>query len=366
MSLADASDIDRLVAAFRAALEAGSAVSATPVAAAGTVPTFAELWAEYWEAEGRHLRCAKTEEGRARLHLLPYFGHLPADQVTLVRVDDYRNMRRRQVTCRGRVTTAASRNREVMRLRHVYYWAHERGKIATNPLAKVKLEKETNIAAVVIDEESLEKILSACPHEALMRALIYTAVDSGMRRGEFVLMERSRLNLETGEYQIEKEAKGGEPRVAMVTSRALAAISALPKTASRYVFAHRKNGMPPHPRTVLRWFQKGAEEAGVWGRGGARLWIHWCRHTFVTQAERRGVPRLVVQAQTGHKSDECYTRYRKVQQADLLLARATFERGIANEKKRRGPQRTRRVDKNPETTSTDVGKRPHEVALKSS
>lgn len=301
--------------------------------AAPPSPTCAELWERYAPVQAAEMRSWKTEISRWG-HLREFFGDRKAALISLIDIDDYRAKRRKEITVRGRPTMAATRNREVIRLHHLLEWAVKRKLLRSNPIAGVTMEAEDNVRRTVLNEEAAARVLAEST--PLLRAIMLTAYDSGMRRREVVFLRREQVDFETGAVTLDaKDTKTRKARRPRLTLRAREAILALPRhIASPYVFARPETAKPPNPRTVLKWFQEACERAGVEGVEGEGVWFHDNRRSFVTLKRRLGIPESVIMRMTGHSTREVFERYNVVSEEDLEAALETIEAA-----QRRGPMR---------------------------
>jgi len=116
-------------------------------------PTVLELCARYEASpELAGLRSRKTETGRIK-HLVRLLGHLRVSELSLVKLDDYRTVRRGESGSRKQTTRPATRNREVVRLVRIVNWALERKMVRGNPIAGAQLEPEENTRRTSIEAE---------------------------------------------------------------------------------------------------------------------------------------------------------------------------------------------------------------------
>jgi integrase len=114
--------------------------------------------------------------------LLPFWGESHIGRITKNQTREYRQWRHAAKTL-----TDTTVNRDLECLRHILFWAVDEGLLLTNPLSRMRLERERKRKRPVlaVTEEDL-LLATAAPH---LRSLIIAAVDAGMRRGE-LLTER--------------------------------------------------------------------------------------------------------------------------------------------------------------------------------
>lgn len=285
-------------------------------------PMVAELCAGYLQSpEFRGLADGTTERSRV-VHLIRLLGHLRISQTSLTTVDDYRTTRSKENGCRkGSTTSAATRNREIVRLVRILNWASERKLIDVNPLSGAPLEPENNTRRTSIEAGDIDRIETACqiykpddPRIGLVLwAMIATKYDSGMRRKELCLLRRAQLKISDGAIELhQQDTKGKRGRITVLSARAVDAQRAMPRDLrfadSPFVYL-TKRGKPYHPRTFLRMFQEVAALAGVKAAAGENIWAHDLRAGFIGQQLELKMPEREIMEMTGHKSHDVFDRY---------------------------------------------------------
>jgi integrase len=111
--------------------------------------------------------------------LLPYFADIPIVRISKSTVRDYRQWRHRE-----KRLTDTTINRDLECLRHILFWAVDEGILLTNPLSRMRLERERKRKRPVLSlEEEAPLLEAAAPH---LRPIIIAALDAGMRRGELL------------------------------------------------------------------------------------------------------------------------------------------------------------------------------------
>src|ERR1700723_912622 len=92
-------------------------------------------------------------------HILPCFADVPLVGITKGMVREYRVERRE----RRPSITDATLNRDAAVLRHLLYWAVDEGLLLTNPLSRLRLERERRVKRSVLTIAEEDKILQAAP-----------------------------------------------------------------------------------------------------------------------------------------------------------------------------------------------------------
>ncbi len=328
------SDDDELLARAWEILQRRAKATAAPTI------TVAGLYARYVEAMKSH-RSWKTIEMRIRTPV-KVFGER---DVMSLRVSDWAEYRAAREKTEiptgkpGRFYGPHTINIELWWFRALFNWAAMQGLITHNPLAGAKAVKHKSKRSTAISEHDIEEALRNAGPE--LRVLILCAVDGGMRRTEILRMRWDWIDREKLLIRLPGWAcKSGNPRAVAITSRALAAIDALPRhLRSPFVLVNPDTGEPFGTTTASRWFRDAADAAGLEAAPqDRRVVLHDLRRTHGTLAVRRGVRIDVVSKQLGHASLDQTRDYVEVDEEDVMKARADFE-GTTERDKGRGPHR---------------------------
>ena len=112
-------------------------------------------------------------------HLIPFFSEMKIADIGKSAIRKYRQERNKQKTL-----TAATVNRDLSVLRRILYWAVEEGYLLSNPLGRLRMERERRTKRPVMSVAE-EMKLTAASSEHLQR-IILCALHTGMRRGEIL------------------------------------------------------------------------------------------------------------------------------------------------------------------------------------
>ena len=115
-------------------------------------------------------------------HLLPFFSDMPLLDINQSAARKFRQERHREKTL-----TAATVNRDLSVLRRILYWGVEEGLLSSNPLGRLRMERERRTKRPVMSLREERLLLAASPEH--LRRIILCALHTGMRRGE-VLSQR--------------------------------------------------------------------------------------------------------------------------------------------------------------------------------
>ena len=294
-------------------------------------PTIADLWKMFVDAKKTTLRAWKTEVGRAA-HVLAFFGKMRANEISPAVVDQYRADRRVAMTARKKLTTPATRNREVEILQRVLNFAVRRKVLTENPVRGLEPEPEDNIREVVLTEAQIRALVSRCG-SLVLRAFVLTGYGSGMRIGEVARLRWHQVNFEAGLIELShRQTKTRRSRVTILSDDAAEALRLLPRV-SDFVFANPVTGKHYSHWWMREQFNRAIELARLHGPDGERIWFHDLRRSFTTLSRRRGVDESVVMLMTGHTTRKTFERYNIVGREDIVHAREVIHRALASERK---------------------------------
>lgn len=263
-----------------------------------------------------------------RLHLRPYFGHLPLADVEPADVDGYIGEKT------GRLAPKTIGNH--LGLLRVMFAVAKRWKLVTttSPLDGMKPPRveiremsvltEAEIARLLVAYRELEAEAPAAGDAewwALARRLVEVALATALRRGELLALRWRDAELLEGRLHVREALVRG--RFQAPKSRASRRMIELgPRTAavltevwqaSRYraeeslVFGHPALGTPLDPSKLARSYMRPAlKRAGI--VKPFRCW-HDLRHTALTHEAAAGNPQAYVQLKAGHSQGSITERY---------------------------------------------------------
>jgi|SRR5579871_356385 len=233
----------------------------------------------------------RTDVDRLK-QLLPLIGNVPADRLTPARIEET------LAVLKARVSSSTV-NRYRSLIGSIYSFALRAGKIATNPVSRVKRFKEN---------ESRLRFLSPEEEKAIREAFVADvhewefdlALQTGMRRGEQFGLLWKDVNWEAKTLTV--RGKTGRRHIKANTS-AIAALRKLHAVTggTKFVCPDRDEN---HTRDWRRWFEEAVKKAKVDD-------FHWhdLRHTFASRLVMRGVDIRTVQTLLGHKNVQMTMRY---------------------------------------------------------
>jgi integrase len=276
--------------------------------------TFA-AYGETWLASQMQLRPRTREwyEIALRVHLNPCLGHLRLNDVNeddvLRVISVMREAGKAPWTIRGVLTP----------LGRILGSAARRGLIPSNPVARLEPGERPKIDGAemrILDSDGIERLITAAPDR--YRALLATAVFTGLRQGELLGLTWADVDLDAGLVRVRKQLDRKGQRVTPKTPQAVREVVLMPALvrtlkahressfargfakATDFVFGSEK-GTPLHYRNVVRrGLDRALAPADLDEAGGLRF--HDLRHTFASLLIAHGMNVVFVSRQLGHSS----------------------------------------------------------------
>jgi integrase len=231
--------------------------------------------------------------------LKAYFGKYRVSGLTVEDAEKYKTKRSQSVR-------PATVNRGLTVAKHVLAKAVEWEMIAENPFRGVR-----NLGVPRRDERVLSadeeiKLLATCDQvrSRLLRPLVVLALNSGMRRGELLSLEWSRVDFDQRAIRITNAKSSAGNRVIPMNTTVHTLLSGLAKgKTSPLVFPG--NGTPGEKLLDLKkGFKKAVQRAGI-----QPIRFHDLRHSFATRLVRAGADIITVQQLLGHSKITMTERY---------------------------------------------------------
>lgn len=160
-------------------------------------------------------------------HLLPFFADMPLLHINTSAIRKYRQERHEQ-----KKLTAATVNRDLSVLRRVLYWGVEEGFLSSNPVGRLRMERERRTKRPVMSLREEQLLLAASPEH--LQRIIICALHTGMRRGEILSQRWEDIDFDNRILHVShSKTPEGEAREIPLTSCLYALL-----------IAHRKNRGP--------------------------------------------------------------------------------------------------------------------------
>jgi integrase len=278
----------------------------------GGVPTLAE-WLEHYLAHLTNATEGTVAEYRrlAKRTWLPALGHLPIDTIGRDAVRTWVGHQSRQLTKRGKPTSAKTIANAHGLLSQALAGAVEAGHITTNEAHAVALPSGTREEMVFLSHSEFARLLHATPER--WRPLVVTLAGTGMRWGEATALRWGDVDLDADvpEITVTRAWKRGPTTRelgAPKTGRSRRRISLPPEVVEAlrplraapdaYVFTGPRGGHVHHQAFHPRVWRPAVEASGI----GKRPRIHDLRHSHASWLLAAGVPLNVLQRRLGHES----------------------------------------------------------------
>jgi integrase len=189
--------------------------------------------------------------------------------------------------------------------------------IADNPFRGVhNLRVATRLDRVLTAEEET-RLLTACDQvrSHFLKPAIILAIHTGLRRGELLGLEWSRIDFARKTIHIINAKSSAGDRMIPMNQTTFVVLSDLAKERqSEFVFASNRNiGHQFHD--LKRGFKKALQISNIWG-----LRWHDLRHTFASRLIRAGVDLITVQLLMGHSRVAMTSRYVHPLASDKMAA----------------------------------------------
>ena len=181
-------------------------------------------------------------------------------------------------------------------------------------IRKVKMLREDKRLRYLTIEEC-QALLNACDKH--LKPIVITALNTGMRRGEILGLQRKHLDL-TNRFILLDRTKNGERREIPINEALLDLFQTLPRRLdSPYVFFNPQNGH--RYGDIKHSFDTARKKAKL-----EDFHFHDLRHTFASHLIMKGVDLTTVKELLGHKDIKMTLRYahlapsHKVKAVDIL------------------------------------------------
>ncbi len=307
------------------------------------VPTLGDLADTFEKRSKPNCRKKTAKVNTQRINtVLDFFGRdCRADLVTKDRVIEYRLHR---LNSRSRLfkegspaplVSAATVNKEVIKLAQVLDMAVESGAIPANPAREVKPVKDgRGRLPRALSKKEITALLKAAGQfpdllGGLVKPIMQVYLYTGMRREELLMLLREDVNLARRTIVIQGAVdavddeseqwtpKTRQPRVIGINQELLPVLKALPRSG-RYLLG----GDAPLcvPDSMSRLFRKIRDKAEL----PASITLHSLRHTYITHLLESGVSLRRVQYLAGHARISTTERYIHLLPGEISEDRLSF------------------------------------------
>ncbi|MCZ6769562.1 MAG: site-specific integrase, partial [Acidobacteria bacterium] len=199
---------------------------------------------------------------------------------------------------------AATVNRDVTVLRHMFEFAVDEGALKQNPIARIKKLKEYREERPRINEKELQRILKHLPFP--VKQIVLFISETGCRPSEALALKREHVNLKN-KTAIFNIRKAGDNALIALTSRAVAAIQQVPELPGcSFVFWNPKT--ETRYQRINETFSRARKKAGL-----EHIQLKDFRRELGIVLAESGQPLHVAKTQLGHSSirttEQFYAHY---------------------------------------------------------
>lgn len=251
---------------------------------------------------------------------LPSFGSATTiNRITATDLEQYLEQRRHDRGYQGTTLKAATLNRELACLKHLFSWAVRKGFLEQNPAQDLKQEKEGNIRDEILEPDQFAHLQQCSP--PYLRPINVLAYVTGMRLREILGLTWVKLDFKRGFIRLgSRDTKTREGRIiplSLSTEMETMLRSLADKSPPHVDDVFLRRGKPI--RDIREAFETARAKAGL-----PHFRFHDLRHTAITNMRRAGIDHLTIMQITGHKTMVCFTRYNSFREGDLLSAAHQF------------------------------------------
>ncbi len=269
-------------------------------------PSFAEYVKDFMSTYAKNNNKESevhTKQVLLDLHLVPFFGEHPIDQIGSKLIEKYKAERRKTLEKK-------TVNNHLAVLSKVLNNAVEEGDLAVSP--PIKFFKAPPPEFDFLSFEEAPRLVAAAD-PGLWRTMITVALNTGLRQGELLALRWSDVDLVAGRLLVRRNdwkgnydtPKGGRSREIPLNAEALRVLKAQRHLRGELVFC-RDDGKRLTYQQLFKALLRIAKRANLGRIEGS--W-HTLRHTFASHLVMRGVPLKAVQELLGHSTIQMTMRY---------------------------------------------------------
>ena len=272
--------------------------------------TFSQLAEEYvkWCQRQRSFRSKRGFISQ----LVQTFGNIPLKRFTTKLIEQYQTERLQKGN------KPATANRLIATLKHCMHKGYQWEMLSEETLKRirqVKLLEENNRRLRYLSKEECHALINAC--QGNTRAIVITALNTGMRKGEILSLKWDNVDLKHG-FILLDTTKNGERREIPVNNTLRGVLEGITRRLDiPYVFYDSTTGKPY--KDIKTSFKTALRRAGI-----KDFHFHDLRHTFASHLIMAGVDITTVKELLGHKTLTMTLRYahlapaHKVKAVDVL------------------------------------------------
>jgi integrase len=275
-----------------------------------TMPRLMPMVMRYVEEVTPTKKGESQERYRANQFRKSKLADMPLDKITGEVVAQYRDDRLKEVS-------ANTVRLELAYLSVVFeQCCKEWGIAVSNPVRQIRMPKPGKPRQRRLEAGEEEALLAACKNSRAyyLHSFVVLAIETGMRSGEMLAMRWEHVNLTTRTVFL-PDTKNGDPRTVPLSTRALNAIQALPRSISGHLFSSGYHSIHNAFQLAVTKAQKTQSESDTFLKG---LRFHDLRHEAVTRLFERGLNPIEVGMVSGHRTLSMLQRYTHLRSEELV------------------------------------------------
>jgi len=316
------SDAERMLRTIRSSIDSGEYVDP------GKAPGFSVFCSIFHERHGQH-KSSYQKNSSVIDQLKGYFGDMKIARITAGHIEAYRLKRLTDKSGRDHKSALSltTINREVEVLRAMLSKAVKWDYLAKNPARNVEDYDEDNKRERFLTKQEIRRVLRATKtsESMLLRAAVYLALETGMRKRELLGLRWSDVNFEAARLLV-RETKNGEPRHVPMSRRArwlLQKLAARDPLATWVFQSQSREGKSAPARDIKKSWRKALVDARI-----DDFRFHDLRHTFASHFAMKGGNIYALAKILGHKNPKItIDRYAHLSPQFVAEQRAVMDRG---------------------------------------
>lgn len=239
----------------------------------------------------------KADQSYFKVHLIPFFGEFTLEDVNPHDIERFKDLKQKAGYSKDSIRCYLTILKRMFQI--AIDWGYlEDGE---NPVKKVKVYQGDSLKERILTVDEEERLLNVCSD--YLKAVVITALHTGMRRGEVLGLKWQNVDLENRKIKIEG-TKTDRVRFIPINDDLYFVLLELKEKGSHsgYVFENSETGRAF--KDVWIAFKTACRRAGISG-----LRFHDLRHTFASRLIQAGVDIITVKGLLGHSSVRTTERY---------------------------------------------------------
>ena len=276
-----------------------------------TMPRLMPMMERYVEEVTPTKKGESQERYRARRFSKTKLADMQLDKITGELVAQYRDARLKEVS-------ANTVRLELAFLSVVFEQCRkEWGLAVSNPVRQIRMPKPGKPRQRRLEAGEEEALLAACKASRAyyLHSFVVLAIETGMRSGEMLAVRWEHVNFDKRTVFL-PDTKNGSPRTVPLSTRALSAIHALPRSINGRLFSSGYHSIHNAFKLALTKAQATQPNNEKFLRG---LRFHDLRHEAVTRLFEKGLNPIEVSMVSGHKTLSMLQRYTHLRSEDLVV-----------------------------------------------